>query len=175
MNEPVSLRDLPATVLDRLGLSAGSPFPGQSLAAYWSSTPGKVRPESTPVLSEHATETAFQQPEAEKSLRRRDVQMSLVARGRHYIRDGFGSEQLYDLALDPFETVNLMGSAEGKQVVGDFRRMLLDVLTRNPGSTEAEDAYLAAYRTWLRSIVENGPPAGEPVSALEQRSTRAGK
>ena len=83
VNEPVSLRDLPATVLDRLGLSAGSPFPGQSLAAYWSSTPGKSLPELTPVLSEHATETAFRQPAAEQSLRRRDVQMSLVARGRH--------------------------------------------------------------------------------------------
>ena len=33
--EPVSLRDLPATVVDLLGLSAGSPFPGHSLAAYW--------------------------------------------------------------------------------------------------------------------------------------------
>ncbi len=38
---PVSLRDLPATVVDLLGLSAGSPFPGRSLAAYWESGPGK--------------------------------------------------------------------------------------------------------------------------------------
>ena len=36
---PVSLRDLPATVVDRLGLSDGSPFPGRSLAAYWGLPP----------------------------------------------------------------------------------------------------------------------------------------
>ncbi len=36
---PVSLRDLPATVVDLLGLSAGSPLPGRSLAAYWRSAP----------------------------------------------------------------------------------------------------------------------------------------
>ncbi len=35
VDSPVSLRDLPATVVDQLGLSAGSPFPGRSLAAYW--------------------------------------------------------------------------------------------------------------------------------------------
>ena len=41
MAEPVSLRDLPATVVDQLGLSAGSPFPGHSLAAYWSLHPDR--------------------------------------------------------------------------------------------------------------------------------------
>jgi arylsulfatase A-like enzyme len=170
VNEPVSLRDLPATVLDRLGLAAGSPFPGQSLAGYWSSTPGKAFPESAPVLSEHATETAFRQPAAEQSLRRRDVQMSLVARGRHYIRDGFGSEQLYDLNQDPFETVNLMGAVEGKEAVGDFRRMLLEVLDRNPGAIEAEDSYLKAYRQWLKSIVDHERPSGELMSPSKNRA-----
>ncbi len=153
--EPVSLRDLPATVVDRLGLSAGSPFPGHSLAAYWSPTPGQA-PEISPALSEHATETAFQQPEAGQSLRRRDVQMSLVAQGRHYVRDGFGHEQIYDLNRDPFENSNIMGSSEGSQAVNVFRRTLLDVLARNPGATEAENAYLEAFRQWLNSLVESG-------------------
>ena len=43
---PVSLRDLPATVVDRLGLSAGSPFPGRSLAALWSSSTRNRAPAS---------------------------------------------------------------------------------------------------------------------------------
>ncbi len=124
------------------------------------------------MLSEHATETAFGQPAAEQSLRRRDVQMSLVVRGRHYIRDGFGSEQLYDLALDPFETVNLIGSTEGKQAVGAFRRMLLDVLAENPGSIEAENSYLTAYRQWLKSVVEESPPLLEPISVRQERLPR---
>jgi arylsulfatase A-like enzyme len=152
--EPVSLRDLPATVVDRLGLSGGSPFPGHSLAAYWALAPGEVPCETTPALSEHSAETAFQQPEAEKSLRRRDVQMSLVAQGRHYIRDGFATELLFDVGRDPFETLDLMGSAEGKQAVGDFRRMLLDILAQNPGAIAAEDAYLRAYRQWLKTDIK---------------------
>jgi arylsulfatase A-like enzyme len=154
VDEPVSLRDLPATVVDRLVFSAASPFPGNSLAAHWTKAPGDKPPETSPALSEHATETAFQQPAAEQSLRRRDAQMSLVARGHHYVRDGFGNEQLYEVNRDPFETVNLMGSAEGAEAVVVFRRMLLDVLAQNPGATEAENAYLDAYRKWLRSLVD---------------------
>src|SRR5208337_2625176 len=33
--EPVSLRDIPATVVDLLGLSRAAPFPGRSLARFW--------------------------------------------------------------------------------------------------------------------------------------------
>ena len=80
--------------------------------------------------------------------------MSLVASGRHYIRDGTGSEQLYDLRRDPSELVNLVDSAEGNQVLGAFRRMLLDVLTDNPGSIEVENAYLKPFRQWLKSLVQ---------------------
>ena len=101
--DPVSLRDLPATVVDLLGLSAGSPFPGHSLAALWRSAPGQPPPETTPALSELAHATAFQ-PQPQGRARPRGFQMSLVAPGRHYVRDGTGSEQLYDLRRDPFET-----------------------------------------------------------------------
>ena len=33
--EPVSLRDIPATVVDLLGLARAAPFPGRSLARFW--------------------------------------------------------------------------------------------------------------------------------------------
>ena len=45
---PVSLRDLPATVLDQLGLADGSPFPGHSLAAYWRRHAGTETPADQP-------------------------------------------------------------------------------------------------------------------------------
>ena len=142
VDSPVSLRDLPATVVDLLGLSAGSPFPGRSLAAYWGSGPGPVPPEITsPALSEQADAAAFQ-PQPRQRPRAPGFQMSLVASGHHYIRDGMGLEQLYDLRIDPFERVNLMASRHGGQRVGAFRRMLLEVLTDNPGSVEVEKAYL---------------------------------
>jgi hypothetical protein len=65
------------------------------------------------------------------------------------------------LRLDPFEQVNLMGSAVGDEVVPVFRRMLLDVLNDNPGSVEVEKAYLANYRRWLEELVH-----GDSAQAL---------
>jgi hypothetical protein len=68
-----------------------------------------------------------------------------------------GSEQIYDLRGDTLETVNFTGSVDGGRVVDLFRRMLLKLQTDNPGSIEVENAYLRAYRQWLRSIVEESP------------------
>ena len=38
VKEPVSLRDLAATIVDLAGLEAGAPFPGVSLARFWEQT-----------------------------------------------------------------------------------------------------------------------------------------
>jgi arylsulfatase A-like enzyme len=163
--DPVSLRDLPATVVDQLGLSAGSPFSGRSLACLWRSSSEPSRAEITPAFSEIAHPAAVQ-PQPGNGLSRRGLQMSLVAQGRHYVRDGLGSERLYDLRRDPFEMVDLMGRAEGKQVVGLYRRMLLNVLTQTPGSIQTEDAYLKPFRQRLKSLVEESTALPEAVSAL---------
>jgi arylsulfatase A-like enzyme len=162
---PVSLRDLPATVVDLLGLSAGSPFPGRSLTAYWGSGPGPFPPITSPALTEQAAAAAFQ---ARPRQRREHpgFQMSLVASGHHYIRHGMGLEQLYDLRVDPSERVNLMASSRGGQRVGAFRRRLLEVLTDNPGSVEVERAYLEPYRKWLEALVQS-PPESIATSAAK--------
>jgi arylsulfatase A-like enzyme len=157
VSAPVTLRDLPATVVDLLGLSDRSPFPGRSLAAYWSPAPGSAPPETTPALSELAGAAAFR-PQHERGLSRRGFQMSLVAQGRHYLRDGEGVEQLYDLERDPFERTNVIDSPEGQRAVGSLRQKLLEVLTASPGSIEVERAYLKPYRQWLMSLVETSPP-----------------
>jgi arylsulfatase A-like enzyme len=158
VGSPVSLRDLPATVVDLAGLSAGSPFPGHSLAAYWrmaaEAEPSGV---STPALSEESGPAALR-PGTDGGLGHGGFQMSLVASGRHYIRDGKGSERLYDLRGDPLERVNLMDSGDGSREVGNFRRMLLDVLTENPGSIEAEAAYLQSFRQGLEALIPDSPP-----------------
>jgi arylsulfatase A-like enzyme len=165
VSSPVSLRDLPATVVDLLGLSAGSPFPGRSLTAYWGLGPGQHPEITSPALTEQAEAAAFQarlRPGREHP----GFQMSLVAAGHHYIRHGMGLEQLYDLRIDPSERVNLMASARGGHQVGAFRRMLLEVLTDNRGSVEVEKAYLETYRKWLEALV-HGPP--EPIATSAAR------
>jgi arylsulfatase A-like enzyme len=55
VKETVSLRDLAATVVDVLGMEAGSPFPGSSLARYWDGRSTRTPPAQTSsdvVLSE---------------------------------------------------------------------------------------------------------------------------
>ena len=62
VSTPVSLRNLPATVVDLVGLQAGSPFPGHSLAAYWGlpAVPGQVLAAiTTPAFSEQADPSAL--------------------------------------------------------------------------------------------------------------------
>ena len=95
-----------------------------------------------------------------------------MAQGRHYVRDALGSEQLYDLKSDPFGRMNLIDSVEAKKVAGVFRRKLLDELTDNPGSTEVEKANLRFYKQSLKLVVEASPVPREPISALEERSSR---
>jgi len=168
VTEPVSLRDLPATVVDQLRLAAASPFPGRTLASYWSLKAPQGAPEIAAALSEHAEPTAAR-TRLLPGVGRRGFQMSLVALGRHYIRDGMGSEQLFDLTNDPFEQVNLMDSAAGKQLVEVFRKMLLEVLTDNPGSIEAEKAYLKPYRQSLQALVQESSPPRDPMSARESQ------
>jgi hypothetical protein len=60
----------------------------------------------------------------------------------------------------------VIDTAKGLQEVGAFRRMLLEVLTAQPGSIEAEEAYLRLYRQGLRSLVEGRPPPHDAMTAL---------
>ena len=160
VQSPVSLRDLPATVVDLLGLSAGSPFPGRSLATYWKLAPGERPSEVTsPAFSEQASAIAFEDQPAQ-GREHPGFQMSLVTDDHHYIRDGMGTEQLYNLAIDRFEFANLAGSSQSVGRLAAFRKKLLDVLTDNPGSSEVEKAYLTSYRQWLEELVRaNSPPS----------------
>ena len=111
--EPVSLRSLPATVVDLLGLTPGSQFPGRSLAPLWSAGASPGGTETDPAYSE-LTETGLQ---------------ALRAGHQVYIRAGDGSEQLFDVAEDPGETRNLANSETAR---GDLERFR-GHLSRLPG------------------------------------------
>ena len=106
--EPVSLRDLPATVVELLGLADGSPFPGRSLAPLWESPPGSPRHEPGLVRSEVAI-----RPRCDDNQSRppaiRGPMVSIVAEGLTYIRDADGAEELYRLLEDPIQAKDLAG------------------------------------------------------------------
>ncbi len=150
---PVSLRDLPASVVDRLGLSDGSPFPGRSLAVYWDLPSAKLSAELTsPAFSEQTGQKEFG-PRPGPGGFEPGVQMSIVSSGFHYIRNGAGDEQLYNIIKDPFEMSDVLKSADQRGQVIPFRRKLLEVLNENRGSVEVERGYLQGLRRSLATIV----------------------
>jgi arylsulfatase A-like enzyme len=116
VERPVSLRDLPATVVDLLGLADDSPFPGQTLVAEWDAR----RPEvSRTVLSE--VTLAPRLPDW-FPVSQGDMQ-SLVSGRWHFISGGTG-EELYDIASDLAEMDDLTGRAGFDQVQRALRDSL---------------------------------------------------
>jgi arylsulfatase A-like enzyme len=153
---PVSLRDLPATVVDLLGLAEGTPFPGRSLAECWRSSPD--RPEerlTSPAFSEQANEAAFE-PQPDEPRGKHGFQMSLVTPdGIQYIRTGTGVEIIFNLWTDPRGLINLAGTPEGDALLGPLRASLLEVLSESRGTDKVEAAYLADYRRELANLVRD--------------------
>ena len=118
--QPVSLRDLPATVVDLLGFERPTPFSGRSLARFWA--PGPVQPSSDDefLLTETSDELSHS---PFRSIRAR----SLLHRGKVYIRNKDGSEELYDQNVDRAETRNLVTSAEAAECLRRFRTELAEI------------------------------------------------
>jgi hypothetical protein len=87
-----------------IGLEAGTPFPGRSLATFWKPSPGTIEPEPTILIQASAPEWL---PHGGREPVARGPMSALVARGKHYIRNGDGTEELYDLEADPGELHDL--------------------------------------------------------------------
>jgi arylsulfatase A-like enzyme len=140
--ETASLRDLPATIVEVLGLGAGAPFPGRSLAALWghpSSGAAVDQPDSppAPALSEVVPTDPLDSVSAH--LRdNRQVWASLTEGDSIYIRIRQGSivrEELFDLRADARESRSLAGDPT-KQPVLERMRTMLDRLTAGPLTPE---------------------------------------
>ncbi len=127
--EPVSLRDLPATVLDLARLERGDAFPGRSLARFWARREGAPQPAFDPLLME------LERPDLLTNQGRDPVakgpMKSLVAGGMHYIRSGDGAEELYALQADPQEQTNLAGLPTAQPSLEGFRGALRSILRPN--------------------------------------------
>ncbi|HEX6134255.1 MAG TPA: sulfatase [Longimicrobiales bacterium] len=122
ITSPVTLRDVPATVLALAGISSDSGFPGTSLTNLWmaqDSTRSAIVAEVTQGVNVDST---F--PNARTGL-------GSVVDGRyHYIRNGFGEEQLFDWVADSMEVRDLAGRPEGSDPLVRLRQVLDSVLSR---------------------------------------------
>jgi arylsulfatase A-like enzyme len=123
VREPVSLRAIPATVAKLAEL--GSPFPGQPLTRAWDGSGGT----NDLVLAE-LNRNPRTSPYARSPIAKGD--MKAVVRGSlHYIRNGDGSEELYDLDADPRERDNLIGRVD-EAAVAPLRAMIDTIPARKP-------------------------------------------
>jgi arylsulfatase A-like enzyme len=127
VDETVSLRDLPATIVDLVGQKNGSPFPGGSLARFWvdSRSDGTRSPGNhEPVISE-LTEPNPTRPNQGRSPAFRGPLVSLAEGDFVYIRnEGDGSEQLFNERNDPREVDNRSQIESMRPVLEDFRSRL---------------------------------------------------
>jgi hypothetical protein len=128
VRQPVSLRDLPATVVD---LAQGTmKFPGFSLARFWRSegaVPMAVVPPAAPghVLSQLKLLESFSGPTSvETKIAKKGFAQSVVLWPYHFIRYRDDSEEMYDLGTDPWEQVDLAKGAEGRATIDRLRALL---------------------------------------------------
>lgn len=133
--DPVSLRDIPATVIDLLGLDRRAEFPGTPLATRWQGASPATDPPLSVVEQQHRFPPSAHIPASLGPL------WSVAQAGLTYIRQSDGSEQLYDSKTDPFEVHNLAGVPEQASTLARFRsslsRLLQDPAPRQERTADA--------------------------------------
>jgi arylsulfatase A-like enzyme len=108
---PVSIRDIPATVMSLTSLSGGAPFPGRSLERFW---------EPVEEDSERVVEPVFSEL---TDIRGAPTTKSLVVGRYHYIWGENRTEALFDLQSDPGELTSIL-TPENLELVNSMRRMI---------------------------------------------------
>lgn len=123
--DPVSLRDLPATVLSLAGVPQ-SPIPGRSLQRFWTGGGGAAAGRADSVL---VAEVARHPSGAHHpSWRNGRGPMTALFRAQdHYIKNPDGREELFDYWLDTNEERDLAGTPEGTGLLPAFR-LILDAI-----------------------------------------------
>ncbi|MEP6573599.1 MAG: sulfatase [Gemmatimonadota bacterium] len=116
VSRPVSLRDLPATILDLLAIPGAHSLPGHGLEATWRSSAGSVA--SDTVLSEVTPYRAS----AEALLGNGDQMRALTGAELRYVVNGDGREELYEYPGDSLEQRDLTQAAAQQVELEQFRR-----------------------------------------------------
>ena len=128
VEEPISLRDLPATVMKIIGQENHEEFHGSSLGRYWEKSGSQGRETTTRLLSEVSKGINLREwlPIMKGDMR------SLVANGFHYIVNGDGREELYDFQNDREERLDLAGSEQGNRIITQMRAAIDRTRPENP-------------------------------------------
>jgi arylsulfatase A-like enzyme len=137
VREVVSLRDLPATIVDLVGLPGGARFPGQSLATLWRDPSPTVVPGATAgvgAISELA-EPNPTNPSLGLSPAVHGPLSSLALGDYLYIRnEANGREQFFHEREDPGELVNRAQDGAMEPIVDRLRKLLDAVKPAHTGT-----------------------------------------
>ncbi len=113
---PVTLQDLPATVLDLAGVGPAPGIPGSSLARHWTAPSAPLGPIVAELGRGRNVDSTF--PNARTWLQ------AAVDDRYHYIRDGLGREQLFAYQTDRGEDADLARDPVRRDVLRRFRTLL---------------------------------------------------
>ena len=125
VRDPVSIRDLAATVTELAGIPAGSGLGGRSLVPRWSGDPAAAVPPVFASVRQKPRSQAWY-PVAHGDLN------AVIAGGWQYIRNGDGSEELFDLREDVRGTPP-ENRDEASAALILLRSALDSLLSANPG------------------------------------------
>jgi arylsulfatase A-like enzyme len=130
-----SLRDVPATIVDILGLQSGSPFPGTTLARFWKGAPSSASDHAAnaePVLSEVVPLTSFDPDPGQWVQKPRWPSAALTDDEWSYIRhEESAREELFRVREDAGERHDLAANPAMKPVLERLRQSLSQ-LTAGP-------------------------------------------
>jgi arylsulfatase A-like enzyme len=132
--EPVSLRDLPATIVELVGLRQNSPFPGQSVTPLWKASSKPVTFTSTGLVRSEVALREKATTKVDRAPALRGPMTAIVAEGLSYIRNADGTEELYRFGVDPAESKNLAGEEADKPALERLRGLADRKLDEPPSS-----------------------------------------
>jgi arylsulfatase A-like enzyme len=137
VRETVSLRDLPATIVDLTGQGTRAPFPGRSLARLWrDSRPADPSRAGEGAISELASPNPYD-PNQGRSPIHRGALASLAEGDYVYIRnEGDGSEELFNERDDPNEFDNRARFEAAQAVKERLRARLNELKAGHRGAAE---------------------------------------
>jgi arylsulfatase A-like enzyme len=133
VSQVVSLRDLPATIVDLVGQGAGSPFPGYSMAHLWRDS-DLAAATASPAISELLVPNPRNSNQG-RSPAYRGPLISVADGDFVYIRNlGDGAEQLFNRRDDPHELSNQAGLLSMNPLLDRLRKRVARSVTDSSGA-----------------------------------------
>jgi arylsulfatase A-like enzyme len=131
VNDLVSLRNLPATIVELVGVETAAPFPGPSLAGLWRRPPTDPGPATVIDVISELTGPNPSHPNQDRSPAGRGPLISLADGDYVYIRnEGDGSEELFNERDDLGELRDRAADAALQPVLNRLRERLKSLRAR---------------------------------------------